>query len=158
EEKVPVPGQTCKPVDYRHLLKLEEKGIETFLPEGGEEELTVRRLLDGIEGREERARRKEKQREPRRVILAAAEPAVDFAILTARKVAREAVCAVCGWGEKARIKREGRGSGQGPPALPRGQVSRLGVAQPVDMGNVESAPLASDVIRHFRPTAALLVG
>jgi hypothetical protein len=59
EEKVPVPGQTCKPVDYRHLLKLEERGIETFLPEGAEEAVSVRRLRDGIEGRDERAKRKD---------------------------------------------------------------------------------------------------
>ncbi|MFS8071869.1 MAG: hypothetical protein ACMG6S_36325 [Byssovorax sp.] len=65
EEKVPVPGQLCKPVDYRHLLKLEERGIETFLPEGAEEAVSVRRLLDGIERRDERTRRKDEVRELR---------------------------------------------------------------------------------------------
>ena len=34
EEKVPVRGQDCKPVDYQYLLKLREKRSEKFLPEG----------------------------------------------------------------------------------------------------------------------------
>ena len=49
EEKVPVRGQDCKPVDYQYLLKLREKRIEKFLPEGGEEEVSVAWLLEGIE-------------------------------------------------------------------------------------------------------------
>ena len=49
EEKVPVPNQTCKPVDYNYLLKLQEKRIEQFLPEGGEEQVSVAWLLEGIE-------------------------------------------------------------------------------------------------------------
>ena len=69
EEKVPVPGQACKPVDYRHLLKLERKGIEKHLPEGAEDEVSVALLLDGIESREERLQRGDERRqepEPRR--------------------------------------------------------------------------------------------
>ena len=51
EEKVPLRGQGSKPVDYQYLLKLREKGIEKFLPEGGEEEVSVAWLLEGIEER-----------------------------------------------------------------------------------------------------------
>ena len=49
EEKVPLRGQGSKPVDYQYLLKLREKRIEKFLPEGGEEEVSVAWLLEGIE-------------------------------------------------------------------------------------------------------------
>ena len=51
EEKVPLRGQDSKPVDYQYLLKLREKRIEKFLPEGGEEEVSVAWLLEGIEER-----------------------------------------------------------------------------------------------------------
>jgi internalin A len=61
EEKVPVPGQVCKPVDYQHLLRLERKGIEAFIPEGAEDEVSVRRLLDGIESPEQRSQREERR-------------------------------------------------------------------------------------------------
>ena len=49
EEKVPLRGQGSKPVDYQYLLKLREKRVEKFLPEGGEEEVSVAWLLEGIE-------------------------------------------------------------------------------------------------------------
>lgn len=83
EEKVPVPGQTCKPVDYRHLLKLEEKGIETYLPEGAEEPVAVRRLLDGIEDRDARAKRKDELREQRPAPTTALAPSPTPPVVTA---------------------------------------------------------------------------
>ncbi len=48
-EKVPVPGQSAKPVSYQHLLELGRKGVKEFLPEGGEELVDVAWLLEGIE-------------------------------------------------------------------------------------------------------------
>ncbi len=51
EEKVPVPNQTCKPVEYQHLLDMRREGIEKFLPPGGREQVSVAWLLEGIEER-----------------------------------------------------------------------------------------------------------
>ncbi|KYF79940.1 hypothetical protein BE11_41915 [Sorangium cellulosum] len=83
---------------------------------------------------------------------------IDFAILTALQVEREAVCATFGLGEGARVKKGGRWYWRGRLALKTGGAYEVVVAQPVDMGQVEAAILASDVIRHWRPRAALLVG
>ena len=46
-EKVPVPN-TNAIVDYEHLLKLERKGIQEYIPEGMDDEIKVRELLDGV--------------------------------------------------------------------------------------------------------------
>jgi internalin A len=47
-EKVPVPGAPNVVVDYQHLLKLELKGVRELIPEGLDEPIPVRHLLDGI--------------------------------------------------------------------------------------------------------------
>lgn len=47
QERVPLPDQPEASVDYRHLLTLEEKGIDQFIPEGGELPLAVAPLLNG---------------------------------------------------------------------------------------------------------------
>ena len=47
-EKVPIPGHSEVVVDYQHLCVLEKKGIDTFIPEGLEEEVIVKELLNGI--------------------------------------------------------------------------------------------------------------
>lgn len=46
--KVPVPGHPEVVVDFEHLTTLERKGIDTFIPEGMEELVTVRQLLNGV--------------------------------------------------------------------------------------------------------------
>ncbi len=75
EEKVPVPNQTCKPVDYQHLLDMRKQGIEKFLPPGGAEQVSVAWLLEGIE--EHRAGRGEfDDREPGPPLRRRAEAAV----------------------------------------------------------------------------------
>ena len=56
EEKVPVPGQDAKPVSYQYLLDLKKKGVKEFLPEGGEEMVSVAWLLEGIQELPERGR------------------------------------------------------------------------------------------------------
>jgi internalin A len=50
--KVPLPDHPEVVVDYAHLLKLEEKGVESFYPQGLDEirEYNVRQLLDGVDG------------------------------------------------------------------------------------------------------------
>jgi len=47
-EKVPVPGYSSVVVDYEHLLKLERKGVAEFIPEGLDDPVSVRQLLDGV--------------------------------------------------------------------------------------------------------------
>jgi internalin A len=55
DEKVPLPSHPEIAVDYKHLLRLEQEGIEKWIPEGLVEPVNVKQLLDGIET--ERARR-----------------------------------------------------------------------------------------------------
>ena len=57
EEKVPVPGQNAKPVSYQYLLNLQKKGVREFLPEGGEDMVSVAWLLEGIQELPESGRR-----------------------------------------------------------------------------------------------------
>lgn len=59
KEKVPLQEHREIVVDYNHLLVLEEKGYETFVPEGFEEEVSVKKLLNGIDTDQERRRKKE---------------------------------------------------------------------------------------------------
>jgi internalin A len=50
EEKVPLPGHPeLPPVDYDHLITLEQLGEETFIPQGLAERVSVRDLLNGVE-------------------------------------------------------------------------------------------------------------
>lgn len=46
---VPLPNDPDLAVSYDHLLRLESKGNTSFLPEGADEEYSVRELLDGVE-------------------------------------------------------------------------------------------------------------
>ena len=60
EEKVPLPDHPEIVVDYGHLLVLEEKNRENFIPEGRSEEVNAKELLNGIESEEARRGRREK--------------------------------------------------------------------------------------------------
>ncbi|HIE31128.1 MAG TPA: GTP-binding protein, partial [Methanosarcinales archaeon] len=60
EEKVPLPDHPEIVVDYRHLLVLEEKNKDYFIPEGHSEEVNVKELLNGVEPEEERRGRMQK--------------------------------------------------------------------------------------------------
>lgn len=84
---------------------------------------------------------------------------VDFAILTALEVERRAVCTAFGLRDTDRMKKEdGRFYWRGRLAVRDGEVYQLVVAQPIDMGNVDAALLAADVLRQWSPRAALFVG
>ena len=58
--KVPLPSNPNVVVDYQHLLRLEESGIRTIVPENAGEviELGVAELLNGIEARDLRETRR----------------------------------------------------------------------------------------------------
>ena len=47
-EKVPVPGNEKVVIDFQHLLKLERMGETTFIPEGLDQRVNVRELLNGV--------------------------------------------------------------------------------------------------------------
>lgn len=48
-EMVPLPDQSSIVVSYAHLRKLEERGIDVFMPEGSMRDYSVSELLSGIE-------------------------------------------------------------------------------------------------------------
>ncbi|MDX1970633.1 MAG: COR domain-containing protein, partial [Planctomycetaceae bacterium] len=48
DARVPLPDKLEESVPYEHLLRLEGKRIETFFPEKGDREYTVRELLEGV--------------------------------------------------------------------------------------------------------------
>jgi internalin A len=61
QEKVPLSDYPAiPPIDYEHLLNLEEMNETSFIPPGLKERVSVRQLLDGIEAEEQR---RERQRE-----------------------------------------------------------------------------------------------
>ncbi len=51
---VPLPRDLGKVEDYEHLLRLEAKDVDEYLPVGAEETYRVRELLDGIESPKQR--------------------------------------------------------------------------------------------------------
>ncbi|KYF89165.1 hypothetical protein BE20_18855 [Sorangium cellulosum] len=83
---------------------------------------------------------------------------IDFAILTAIDLERQAVCAAFGLTNEHRVRKEGSTYWRGTLPLKDGQHYGILVAQQRDMGQVEAALLATDVIKHWQPSAALLVG
>jgi len=58
-QKVPLPARPDIAVDYKHLLRLEANGFWDWIPEGLEETVNVKLLLDGIETVESRRERQE---------------------------------------------------------------------------------------------------
>lgn len=47
-EKVPMPGEPEITVSSEHLIRLEKRGIEAYIPNGSEKEYPVRDLLGTI--------------------------------------------------------------------------------------------------------------
>ncbi|MGB2985667.1 MAG: COR domain-containing protein [Phycisphaerae bacterium] len=62
QEKVPLPDKPSVVVDYQHLLNLEERGIETYPPEGADREYSVEKLLNDIEEKSKRITERERRR------------------------------------------------------------------------------------------------
>jgi nucleoside phosphorylase len=83
---------------------------------------------------------------------------IDFAILTAIEVERRAVCATFGLGDDHRIRKGSRVYWRGRLPLKGGEAYELVVAQSPDMANVDAALLTSDMLHHWAPAAALMVG
>lgn len=83
---------------------------------------------------------------------------IDFAILTAIEVERRAVCAAFGLKDTDRVKKDARVYWRGRLPLKDGSSYEIVVAQSPDMANIDSALLTNDMLHHWRPGAALLVG
>jgi nucleoside phosphorylase len=90
----------------------------------------------------------------------AASVAIDFAIVTAIEVERRAVCAAFGLGDRHRVRKGSRVYWRGklPLGNKKREVYELVVAQAPDMANVDAAILTNDLLHHWQPSAALLVG
>jgi nucleoside phosphorylase len=89
---------------------------------------------------------------------AARAPIVDFAIITAIEVERQAVCKAFKLTDKHREKREGRVYWRRRIQLKNGEFYELVVAQSPDMANLDAALLTVDTLRHWQPEAVLMVG
>jgi hypothetical protein len=57
-ERAPIPQNPEISVAYKHLLFLEERGEEFYFPEGLDEQVSVKKLLNGIESKTERDERR----------------------------------------------------------------------------------------------------
>jgi hypothetical protein len=83
---------------------------------------------------------------------------VDFAILTALEIEREAVCAAFGFTERTRTRCDSRVYWAGKLKLRKGDFYGIVVAQASDMANIDMAILTNDTLHRWKPGAALLVG
>lgn len=83
---------------------------------------------------------------------------VDVAILTAIEVERVAVCRAFGLTEEHRVRKGSRVYWRGRLALRDGEAYELVVAQAPDAANIDAAILTTDLLHHWKPGAALLVG
>ncbi|MCX5770604.1 MAG: GTP-binding protein, partial [Candidatus Hydrogenedentes bacterium] len=61
--RVPLPDRPDVTVDYQHLLNLEGNGILKFWPEGADREYMVADLLEGVSGKGQRARERQRRQE-----------------------------------------------------------------------------------------------
>ena len=84
--------------------------------------------------------------------------AIDFGIVTAIEVERRAVCAEFGLGDEHRVKKGARVYWRGRVPLNNGDAYEVVVAQSPDMANIDAALLTSDLLHHWAPGAALMVG
>lgn len=86
------------------------------------------------------------------------DPVIDFAILTAIEVERRAVCEAFGLGEGDRVNKDSRVYWRGTLSLKGGEAYEVVVAQSPDAGNTDAAILTNDMLHHWHPGSALLVG
>lgn len=83
---------------------------------------------------------------------------VDFAIITAIELERQAVCRAFGMDDGDRVSRGSRIYWQKSLDLKEGEFYNIVVAQCPDMAGVSAALLVADIVVHWHPQAVLLVG
>ena len=84
--------------------------------------------------------------------------AIDFGIVTAIKVERQAVCAALGLTDDHRVNMNARVYWRGRLPLKNGEFYEIVVAQLPDMANIDAAVLTTHLINDWHPGAALMVG
>ncbi|GCE61715.1 MAG: 5'-methylthioadenosine/S-adenosylhomocysteine nucleosidase [Microcystis sp. LE19-131.1A] len=85
-------------------------------------------------------------------------PLIDFAIITAIAIERQAVCQAFNMTDKDRVNRQTRTYWRKRLPLQDGKYYEIVVAQLPDMAGVSAALLVNDTIQHWNPDAMLLVG
>jgi len=83
---------------------------------------------------------------------------IDFVLLTAIKIERQAICKALGINDSDRIRKDSRTYWYKRLPLKNGQFYEVVVAQSLDMANVNAALLANDTLHHWKPAAVLMVG
>ena len=83
---------------------------------------------------------------------------IDFAIITAIEIEKEAVCKAFKLTHKHRVRKDSRFYWRGRLPLKGGDHYEIVVAQPLDMAQVDAAILTNDLIHHWDPAALLMVG
>ncbi|MGK7913261.1 MAG: SIR2 family protein [Synechococcus sp.] len=85
-------------------------------------------------------------------------PKIDFAIVTAIDIERDAVCKEFEMGDSERVPEGPRTYWRKALEIGKGEFYEIVVCQAADMGGVDSALLVADTIHHWDPRAILLVG
>jgi nucleoside phosphorylase len=83
---------------------------------------------------------------------------IDFAIITAVEIEKDAVCKAFNLTHKHRVRKGPRIYWRGRLRLKDGDHYEIVVAQPMDMAQVDAAILTTDLIHHWNPAALLMVG
>jgi nucleoside phosphorylase len=83
---------------------------------------------------------------------------IDIAIVTAIEVERRAVCDAFGLTDEHRVRKDARVYWRGKLPLKNGECYEIVVAQAPDAANIDAAILTNDLLHHWKPGAALLVG
>lgn len=96
--------------------------------------------------------------EPLTVTVRSVEAQIDFAIVTAVKVEREAVCQAFELTARHRCRKGSRVYWRKRIQLKHNEFYEIVVAQSPDVANVDAAILTNDMIHHWKPSALLLVG
>jgi nucleoside phosphorylase len=86
------------------------------------------------------------------------DPLIDFAIITAVKIERDAVWKAFNLKHKHRVRKDSRVYWRARLPLKDGDHYEIVVAQPPDMAQVDAAILTNDLIHHWDPAALLMVG
>lgn len=90
--------------------------------------------------------------------VGATNEAIDVAILTAIEVERRAVCTAFDLTKEHRVRKGSRVYWRGKLPLNNGEAYELVVAQAPDAANIDAAVLTNDLLHHWNPGTALLVG
>ena len=83
---------------------------------------------------------------------------VDFAIITAIELEREAVCRAFDMGDQARVREGARTYWKTQLDLGNRQFYEIVVTQLPDVANIDAALAAQDLITTWKPEAVLMVG